>query len=65
MESLDTANHRPSKRQHLVHEDDTDWLKQEFDDVRELVMLIADHIRTEVDVKLEDILYEVQQLSQI
>jgi small-conductance mechanosensitive channel len=61
-ETLDTANpsHRPSKRQRSIDEDseDIDWLKQEIDDIRE--RLIA-----QVDLKLDEILHELRQWSQI
>jgi hypothetical protein len=42
-----------------------DWLKRELDMVETRIMQIAGHIRAEVDTKLDDILYEVRQLSQI
>jgi hypothetical protein len=42
-----------------------DWLERELDMVKNRIMQIAGHIRAEVDTKLDNILYEVRQLSQI
>lgn len=42
-----------------------DWLERELNLVKERMMQIATHLRAEVDTKLDDILYEVRQLSQI
>jgi hypothetical protein len=57
---LDTANHRPSKRQRSIDEDsdDVDWLKQEIDDIRKRII-------AQVDLKLDEILHELRQWSQI
>jgi hypothetical protein len=59
-EYLDTANHRPSKRQRSIDEnsDDMDWLKQEIDDIRERII-------EQVNLKLDEILHELRQWSQI
>ena len=59
-ESLDTANHRPSKRQRSIDEDsdDVDWLKQEIDNIRERII-------AQVDLKLDEILHELRQWLQI
>jgi len=44
-----------------------DWLERELGIVKDYVKhwQIASHIMTEVDIKLDDILSEVRQLSQI
>jgi len=61
-ESLDTANlsHHPSKRQCFIDKDseDMDWLKQEIDNIRERII-------AQVDLKLDEILHELRQWSQI
>jgi len=41
-------------------EDYMDWLEHEVDGIKNRIMQIAD-IRSEVDSKLDEILYEVQQ----
>jgi hypothetical protein len=64
-ESHDLAHLRPSKKCRLFDEDDKDWLKCEIDDVRDRMMQIADHLKEDVDSKLDEILHEVRLLSQI
>jgi len=49
----------------LFADDDMDWLECELGTVKDRIMQMAGHIRAEVDTKLDDILYEVRQLSQI
>ena len=58
---------RSSKKRHLFDKDDKDWLKCEIDDVRDRMIQISDHIREDVDSKLDEILgkLEVHLLSQI
>ena len=59
-ESLDTT-HRLSKKQRLFDDEDyMDWLEHEVDGIKNRMMQIAD-IRSEVDSKLDEILYEVRQ----
>ena len=59
-ESLDTT-HRPSKKRRLFDDEDyMDWLEHEVDGIKNRMMQIAD-LRSEVDSKLDEILYEVQQ----
>jgi hypothetical protein len=42
-----------------------EWLERELGMVQKCITQIAGHIRAEVDTKLDDILSEVRQLSQI
>ena len=61
---------RPPKKRRLNEDrlfadEDWDWLERELDMVKDRIMQVAGHIRAEVDTKLDDILYEVRQLSQI
>ena len=59
-ESLDTT-HRLSKKQRLFDDEDyMDWLEHEVDGIKDHMRQIAD-IRSEVDSKLDEILYEVRQ----
>jgi hypothetical protein len=64
-ESHDFAHHCPSKKRRLFDKDDKDWLEYEIDDVRDRMMQIVDHLREDVDSKLDEILREVRLLSQI
>jgi len=42
-----------------------DWLEREVDGIKDVIMQMADHIRTQVESKLDDILYEVRQQNGI
>lgn len=66
-ECLDTADRRPSKRHRFINEDsdDLDWLKREIDDIKERITQITDRMRVEVDLKLDEILGELRQWSEI
>jgi hypothetical protein len=66
-ECLNTAGHRPSKRHRSINEDsdDLDWLKREIDDIKERITQITDRMRVEVDLKLDEILGELRQWSEI
>ena len=61
------AHLRSSKKRRLFDKDDKDWLKREIDDVRDHMIQISDHLREDVDSKLDEILgkLEVRLLSQI
>ena len=57
-----SAHLQPSKKCRLFHKDDKDWLECKIDDVRDLMMQIADHLRKDLDSKLDKILHEVSQI---
>ena len=42
-----------------------DCLQQQIDDIKEQMGQIADHLKTDVDLKLEEILHEVRQFNNI
>jgi hypothetical protein len=63
-ESHDLA-HLPSKKRRVFDKDNKDWLECEIDDVKDRMMQIEDHLREDVDSKLDEILREVRLLSQI
>ena len=66
-QNLAQAHHRPSKKRHLIDKEDNlkDWLECEIDDVRDRMIQIAEHLREDVDSKLDEILCKVRLLSQI
>ena len=62
---MESHVNRPSKRRRFFDEDDMDCLQRQIDDIKERMGQIADHLRADVDPKLEEILYEVRQLNDI
>jgi hypothetical protein len=56
--SLDVADDRPLKRKRLmaINDDDMDWFKGEVSDIKVCIREIAEHLRGDVDVKLDELL---------
>ena len=46
-----------------MDEDDIGWLKDEICGIKGSIWEIADHLREDVDTKLDELLTDVQQLS--
>lgn len=62
---LDAADERLSKKKRITYadEDDMDWIKREMGDIKEGVKEIAEHLRGDVDCKLEEVLAYVRELA--
>jgi len=59
-------NERPLKRQRFFDQDDQDdfdWLKREISDIKICITQIAEHLRSDVDTKLEEIIDRIRQLD--
>lgn len=63
LETIDVADDPPLKRKCLtfIDEDDMDWLKDEISGIKECIKGITNHLRQDVDIKLEELLHEVRQ----
>jgi hypothetical protein len=52
---------------HLLAKDDVDWLKHEISDIKERVKEMADHLRGNVEYRLEELptrsRLDIQELS--
>jgi hypothetical protein len=66
-ETLNIVEDRPPKRRRLrvisIDEDDMNWLKGEISDIKVSIGEIVEHLKEDMDYKLEDILDEIKQLS--
>jgi hypothetical protein len=61
---LDAAHDLPSKRQYRtsVGKNDRDWIKEELNDIKTCLREIADHLRGDVDLKIDEVIHRLQQL---
>jgi hypothetical protein len=39
-----------------------DWIRDELSDIKACLRQIADHLRGDVDIKLEEVIHRLQQL---
>ena len=65
--ALDVPDDRPSKRLKstrisIIDDDNMEWLKVEIGAIKESVREIADYLQEDVDIKLEELLEDVQQI---
>jgi hypothetical protein len=64
-EVFEIEDERPFKKRRLAftNEDDIDWLKHEIGDIKESVKEIAEHLRGNVEYRLEELRMDIQDLS--
>jgi hypothetical protein len=62
VEVLEVADERPFKKRRVTF-DDMDRLNREMGDIKEGMKEIAEHLRGDVDYRLEEILQYVRELS--
>ena len=41
---------------------DVDWIKDELKDIKTCLTEIADHLRGDVDIKIDDVIHRLQQM---
>jgi hypothetical protein len=65
LESPDDDDDHPLKRYCLtsVYEEDMGWIKSELKDIKESLSEIAEHLRGDVDLKIEEVIHRLQQMS--
>ena len=62
---FEVEDERPFKKKRLAftNEDDINWLKQEIGGIKESVKEIAEHLRGNVEYRLEELRMDIRDLS--
>jgi hypothetical protein len=62
---LEIEDERPFKRKRVAftNNDDMDWLKHQISEIRECMKEIAEHLRGNVEYRLEELRLNIQELS--